>query len=302
MALDQDTINAQLELLAVHRRTLAVYLRQQAELGVLAPPGVANGIAETQSAIHRIKEQLRADGVLIADEPNDDVQPTAIATHVRLTPQEQRNRRTMLTKVKTIWIDGLLEQSLAKELRIALDLTEQLNAVDLPLNALVQELNRPPRELPVGTPIIRVFDQMIGTLLILGAPGAGKTILLLELARDLIAHAEQDEGHSIPVVFSLSSWATKRQPLKDWLVEELNTRYDVPRKLAQAWMNTDVVLPLLDGLDEVATDWRSDCVATINIYREEHGLVPLTVCSRIADYEALRDTHIKNHRIVRVTR
>jgi hypothetical protein len=287
MALDQETINAQQELLAAYRRTLAVYLRQQAELGVLAPPGVVNGIAETQRAIRRIKEQLRVDGVLVEDEPNDDVQPAAVAPPSRLSPQEQRNRRAMLTKVKAIWIDGLLEQSLAKELRIALDLTEQPDAVELPLNALVQELKHPARPLPSGTPIIKIFEQIGGTLLILGAPGAGKTTLLLELARDLIARAEQDEEHPIPVVFNLSSWATKRQPLNDWLVEELNTKYDVPRKIAQEWVNTDVVLPLLDGLDEVAAEHREVCVEVINTYRQEHGLVPLSVCSRVADYEAL---------------
>jgi hypothetical protein len=287
MALDQETINAQLELLAAHRRTLAVYLRQQAQLGVLAPPGVFNGIAEAQSAIRHIKEQLRADGVPIEDEPNDDIQPTAAATHPRLSPQEQRNRRAMLAKVKGIWIDGLLEQSLADELRIALDLTTQPDAVNLPLNALVQELNQPTHPLPVGTPIIDLFDQMGGALLILGAPGAGKTTLLLELARDLIARAEQDEGHPIPVVFNLSSWANKGQSLREWLVEELNTKYDVPRKLAQAWMDADIVSPLLDGLDEIATEQRGNCVEAINTYREEHGLVPLAVCSRLADYEAL---------------
>jgi DNA polymerase III delta prime subunit len=204
-----------------------------------------------------------------------------------LDRQQQRNRRAMLAKVKAIWIDGLLEQSLAKELRIALDLTEQPDAVNLPLNALVQELKYPPRKLPPGTPIIEVFDQMRGALLILGAPGAGKTTLLLEVARDLVERAEQDEGHPIPVVFNLSSWATKQRPLKEWLVEELNTKYDVPRKIAQSWMDTDVVLPLLDGLDEVSANQRNACVESINIYRGEHGLVPLTVCSRLADYEAL---------------
>src|SRR5690242_18857478 len=116
MALDQETINGQLELLAAHRRTLAVYLRQHAQLGVLAPPGVVNGIVETQSAIRTIKEQLRADGMSVEDEPNDEAQPTAVAAPSRLSPQEKRNRQAMLTKVKTIWIDGLLEQSLAKEL------------------------------------------------------------------------------------------------------------------------------------------------------------------------------------------
>src|SRR6266487_2902212 len=82
-----------------------------------------------------------------------------------LDRQQQRNRRAMLAKVKTIWIEGLLEQSLAKELRIALNLTEQPDAVNLPLNALVQELRRPPR--PAGTSVIKVFEQMGGALLIL---------------------------------------------------------------------------------------------------------------------------------------
>jgi hypothetical protein len=77
-----------------------------------------------------------------------------------LDRQQQRNRRAMLAKVKAIWINGLLEQSLAKELRIALDLVEQPDAVELPLNALVQELNRPRHPLPAGTPIIDVFNQM----------------------------------------------------------------------------------------------------------------------------------------------
>src|SRR6266508_5472612 len=115
-----------------------------------------------------------------------------------LDRQQQRNRRAMLMKVKSIWIDGLLHQSLAKELRIALDLTEQPDVVDLPLNALVQELRHSPRALPAGTPIINVFEQMGGALLILGAPGAGKTTLLLELTRDLITRAEQEESHPIP--------------------------------------------------------------------------------------------------------
>jgi hypothetical protein len=285
--LDQGTIEQQQALLVENRRRLEHLFRQQAKLGAYMPHYIVTDIEEAQSAIRSLKAELRAAGVPVEDEPNDDAHPATVVTPAQLTPQQQRNRRAMLTKVKNIWIDGLLEQSLAKELRIALDLTEQPDAVDLPLNALVQELKHPPRKLPAGTPIIRVFEQMGGALLILGAPGAGKTTLLLELTRDLITRAEQDESHPIPVVFNLSSWATKRQPLKEWLVEELNTKYDVPRKLAQEWIDTDAVLPLLDGLDEVSANQRDACAEAINTYQEEHGLVPLTVCSRVADYEAL---------------
>ena len=55
-----------------------------------------------------------------------------------------------------------------------------------------------------------------------------------------------------PVVFNLSSWAAKHPPLADWLADELNQRYDIPPKIAQSWVEAGRILPLLDGLDEVA--------------------------------------------------
>ena len=88
------------------------------------------------------------------------------------------------------------------------------------------------------------------------------------------------------MVFNLSSWAMKQQRLTDWLVEELNSTYQVPRKLGQALVDADQITPLLDGLDEVAPKDRTACIVTINTYRQEHGLLPLVVCSRSADYLA----------------
>jgi len=287
MSSDQDTINAQLDLLAVHRRTLAVYLRQQAQLGVLAPPGIVNGIAEAQSAIRHIKEQLRVDGVPVEDEPNDEVQPTAVAAPSRLSPQEQRNRGRMLDKVEAFWVKGVLEQSLYQVARIELGLEFDPDAVVHAWESVVQRPNQPNQAIPAGKSIVAVFDDLLGEMLILGAPGAGKTTVLLELARDLIARARSNQQHPIPVVFNLSTWATKRQPLKEWLAVELNQRYDVPKKLAQEWVTANAVLPLLDGLDEVAAEHRDVCVEAINDYRKACGFVTLAVCSRIADYEML---------------
>jgi predicted NACHT family NTPase len=70
-------------------------------------------------------------------------------------------------------------------------------------------------------------------------------------------------------------------------VDELNKRYDVPKGLAREWVTNQQILPLLDGLDEVAENYRAGCVEAINGFRQAHGVVPLAVCSRIADYEAL---------------
>ena len=126
---------------------------------------------------------------------------------------------------------------------------------------------------------------MGGSLLILGAPGSGKTTLLLELARDLLTRAEQDKEQPIPVVFPLSTWAEQRLPLSEWLVDELSKRYDVPRKIGQAWVETAQVLPLLDGLDEVKAEYRSACIEMVDSFRQDHGLLPLVVCSREKDYK-----------------
>jgi|GEM_PF-417083 len=201
-------------------------------------------------------------------------------------PVSRTNRQRLLRKVRAFWIAGVLEHSLHGAALLALGLQEQPDAVANPWQLVLQHPAGAPRSLPAGTRITQVYDTVDGELLILGAPGSGKTTLLLELARDLLDRAEREEHHPLPVVFNLSSWAIKQQPLADWLVEELISTYQVPRKLGQAWVDADQILPLLDGLDEVAPKDRSACIESINGYRQEHGLLPLVVCSRSADYLA----------------
>jgi predicted NACHT family NTPase len=132
-----------------------------------------------------------------------------------------------------------------------------------------------------------VFEEAGGGLLILGAPGSGKTTALLELARDLLDRAELDSTEPIPIVFNLTSWADRRSDLEVWLADELVDSYQVPRGTGQSWVVNGQVLPLLDGLDEVAETYREKCVAAINAFRIEYGLVRLAICSRTQEYEAL---------------
>ncbi|NEO38024.1 MAG: NACHT domain-containing protein [Moorea sp. SIOASIH] len=205
-----------------------------------------------------------------------------------LTRQEYRNRQALLAKVKNYWVKGVLEKSLYHQVMIELGLEERPDAITNPLSEIIEIGDNSPQPLPEGTKLIDIFDQ-IGTgrtLIILGEPGSGKTTTLLELARNLIARAEQDSNQLIPVVFNLSSWAKKRQTITDWLVEELNTIYKVPNKIGQAWVKNQQLLLLLDGLDEVKADYRDDCIVALNQFQQEHG-AELVVCSRIKDYEAL---------------
>jgi len=203
--------------------------------------------------------------------------------------REERNRKGMLELVRNSWVEGVLEQSLHEAVLIKLGLEEQRGAVCNRQGIELQTPSKPNRLLPPGTEIVDVFDEMGQTLLILGEPGSGKTTMLLELARDTIARAEEDPKHPIPVVFNLSSWMDAKQPIADWLVGELDTKYYTPKKIASDWIENDDLLLLLDGLDEVSSEHREACTRAINVFRREHGWTPLAVCCRIEEYEALTD-------------
>ncbi len=196
----------------------------------------------------------------------------------------QMNRERLLRRVRSFWITGVFQHSLHGAALMTLGLEAQPDAVANPWHLVMQHPDTTPHPLPAGTRITQVYDAADGELLILGAPGSGKTTLLLELARNLLNRAERDEQHPTPVVFNLSSWAMKQQPLVEWLVEELNTKYQIPSKLAQALVEADQILPLLDGLDEVVAEERTACINTINTYWRAHSMLPLVVCSRSADY------------------
>jgi hypothetical protein len=80
----------------------------------------------------------------------------------------QRNRQTMLDRVRHMWVEGVLEQSLSQVARIELGLFDNRRATDYPSKLVVSHLERAPRTLPAGTRMIDVFDQFDKVLLIDG--------------------------------------------------------------------------------------------------------------------------------------
>ncbi|NEU71361.1 NACHT domain-containing protein [Hassallia byssoidea VB512170] len=203
------------------------------------------------------------------------------------TQEEYKQRKVLLNKVKNYWIEGVLEKSLHTRVMISLGLEERLDAVE---HLGIDELpDKSGQALPTGVGVTDVFNQMGEgrTLLILGEPGAGKTTTLLTLTKHLITRTEQDLSRPIPVVFNLSSWASKRQNIADWVVQELNRQYKVSKSLAKAWIKKQQLLLTLDGLDEVKSEYREDCVQALNEFMQKHGQTEIVVCSRIQDYNAL---------------
>ncbi len=196
-------------------------------------------------------------------------------------------RDAMLEAVETAWIKGVLEKSLYEEVLIALNVQDRHDLVQPPVRLAIQTPEGPPRPLPPSTDILDIFDEHGKRLLILGKPGAGKTITLLDLARKLIARARENPKHPLPVVFNLASWAEKKQSLDDWLINELENKYRVSKPLGRYWVERHELLLLLDGLDEVREDKREKCIEAINAYCKSD--VQAVVCSRRREYESISD-------------
>jgi hypothetical protein len=138
-----------------------------------------------------------------------------------------------------------------------------------------------------NTEIIAIYDQpdIAGRLLILGNPGIGKTTVLLKLAEELVKRAKNDSKHPISVLFAFSSWKNDSHSIKDWLVDQLKHKYGVRKDIGKQLVENQEILPLLDGLDELAAERQEKCVVKINDFINAGWSNPLVICSRIQEYQ-----------------
>ncbi|MGI5457847.1 NACHT domain-containing protein [Streptomyces sp. CA-249302] len=132
-------------------------------------------------------------------------------------------------------------------------------------------------------------------LVITGAAGAGKTVLALELMLALIDDRAVDEP--VPIRIPLAQWDTSL-PLPELLAQHLVQVYDWPPDLATGLVDQGLILPVLDGLDEmdsVLDDGRPDPDApralavldALNAYQDGRDAGPLVLTCRTDHYNAL---------------
>lgn len=202
----------------------------------------------------------------------------------------QRRQLPLPLRLRLQVIQGLrqeyrqrLDHSLQGQAAIELGLKERIDVIASSARLVFHDTEAE-HPLPAGTTIIQVYDRAQFGLLLLGVPGAGKTTLLLDLVLELLRRAENNPEHPLPIVLSLSSWATKKLALTDWLSEQMYLVYGIAKKVGASWIEHDQILFLLDGLDEMSASARSACITAMNHYRAEH-FVPLVVSSRSREYE-----------------
>lgn len=164
--------------------------------------------------------------------------------------QAAQNRERMRQRLER-WYQDFLNDSLEHATWLDLDLADKPDALYNPVPLLVRDAHLPEHLCPPGTSIIQVYEEAHAELLILGEPGSGKSTQLYTLGQHLLGLSETDPSAPFPIIFALSSWTVKQTPLQDWMGEQLTSIYHVPKKLAQQWIENQMVIPLLDGLDEM---------------------------------------------------
>ena len=109
-----------------------------------------------------------------------------------------------------------------------------------------------------------------GRLVVLGEPGSGKTMLMVRLVLDLLAG--RSPGGPVPFLVSLASWNPEQQDLREWLAGQLavgrpalsGAACGADGSVAEALLDAGLVVPLLDGLDEIPEPVRGQAIARIN--------------------------------------
>ncbi|GGZ94181.1 NACHT domain-containing protein [Streptomyces echinoruber] len=135
-----------------------------------------------------------------------------------------------------------------------------------------------------------------GRLVILGEPGAGKSVAALRLGLRLLEQRGPDGR--VPVILPLASWNPGETGLWRWAAQRLATEHPelaaptgFGTVLAEEVATPERLLLILDGLDEMPAERRAVALRMLNDSLDEHTHLVLT--SRTAQYrDAVRQADV----------
>ena len=227
-----------------------------------------------------------ADGAVIVTGDRNIIITRADADAIRELLGKRHPNEKLLLKAVQEEVTERLNQSLHNAVLIQLGMESQPHQVMRPWDSDIKIGDKPAQPIPTDWNVLRVFDEVHGKLLILGDPGAGKTTMMLELAEKLLRQAELSADIPIPVIFNLSDWKNEQRSIRDWLIEELRSKYGVRKDFGTELVDEHRLLIMLDGLDELESSKQKPCVQEINrLLQSESRPQYLVVCSRYEEYE-----------------
>jgi GTPase SAR1 family protein len=127
-------------------------------------------------------------------------------------------------------------------------------------------------------------------LVVLGQPGSGKTLFTIRFTLDLLDRRQK--GDPVPVILGLHTWNPVEQSLQEWMARRLASDYPtlgITDKsgwtIASELVRRKLIIPVLDGLDEVAEKQRSRALRALNMSLDRDAQAIVTC--READYRQI---------------
>ncbi|GIF01604.1 NACHT domain-containing protein [Paractinoplanes rishiriensis] len=142
----------------------------------------------------------------------------------------------------------------------------------LPLAGDVAEIGEALRDLPQRQ------------LVVLGEPGAGKTVLAMLLTVELAGNPRPDEP--VPVLLPIASWDPGTEGIGEYAARRLAEEYGFLGErdtLAERLLRHGLIMPVLDGLDELPADRLTRAIEILERYAAPGR--PLVVTCRSGEYE-----------------
>ncbi|MGB7798405.1 MAG: trypsin-like peptidase domain-containing protein [Pseudonocardiaceae bacterium] len=137
--------------------------------------------------------------------------------------------------------------------------------------------------------VVELFRKLRARqLVVLGDPGAGKTVLALLFTLGLLDSLLP--GEPVPVLLGASSWDPRTEHLRTWLARRILEEYpalanqDVYGPDAAEWMVTEGrVMVVLDGLDEMPAELLPEAIDALDVSVADK--YPVVVTCRSKEFE-----------------
>lgn len=257
-------------------------LKKQTIIGVLSPEQISQSTNQIHYDVIAFIKGLPTEESLLKKKN------VILADHLKVSPKKVL---TVFESLQKRYSNRLI-QKLDVHLTIPLQLSySQIGTSTKHIETLFEE------ESKVSNLINNNLSNVLNKnkhLLIVGAPGAGKTTLLLKLA---LAWINNKEEVSLPIIFNLVSWKKSHSSFQNWLESSLISGFGFSKKFAQKALEKNLILPLLDGFDEIGKNLvsplerdqlRMNCLTAIDAYISNSNTPHFVLCSRIEEYSKLK--------------
>ena len=195
-------------------------------------------------------------------------------------------RKRLIQKVENLWITSVLGKATKNHIELCLEYFTVKNEFR---DGIQEKNHHHASKFFNSSEINTIFDKSEECLLILGEAGSGKTVCLLSLAKLLLKKASDDIDEPIPIVLNLSSWASERKPIEHWVVNELENLYGIPKSTGLEWVQHNLLILLLDGLNEIKANYSYEFIAEFNKFRERNRLTGVVVTGCLGQYKTMKN-------------